>query len=315
MKKLILLSLFIISGYGLLSSQTTDEKRVAFHLSFFSPLSTNGMQASQYTNSACINIQPSNKEKNSLYHLIYNEYKANTNSHSPNKIVVTDFFSLNKQDYLRLYFVPSFPLDGLISYDIIKDFTVLFYGIDKQLANKYLEFKKEDLSKQQSKHIDEYSDLDIPPNEISFYKIIQDTIFEKFTPDRFFYNQFDVLLMDSNLIKFPPPPPSVKKNNYWHLDLFSYIDAPARFPKGKKGLFNYIKKHNGLYKRIKEEKDVALLFKIDKSGEVEQLYLQSFPVEDSKKEILDIWGSFLKFKPATIDGTPVPSYYIFYIQN
>ncbi len=265
--------------------------------------------------STFFNAQSSNYKRFVLYHLISNEYTINANNHFANKIAVTDFFSLNEENYLRLYFVPSISLDRLLGYDIIEDFTVLFYGTNKQLANKYLDFKKEDLSKQQSNYIDEYSDLDIPANEIRFYKITQDTIFKKFTPDRFFYNQFENLLMDSNLIILLPPPPSKKKELYWHLDLFNYVDTPVRFPKGQKELFNYIKKQPQLYKKIKEEKDVTLIFKISELGEVKQLHLQGFPIEDSNKQILDISDLSLKFSPATIEGIPVPSYYIFYIQN
>lgn len=55
MKKILAL-LLCVSFYGTLFAQTSAEKKTAFQLSFFPPLSTNGMYSSQYTNTFSINL-------------------------------------------------------------------------------------------------------------------------------------------------------------------------------------------------------------------------------------------------------------------
>ncbi|MCD7972348.1 MAG: hypothetical protein LUG18_06735 [Candidatus Azobacteroides sp.] len=57
MKKLFLFSVLVcFSACGFLSAQTNDEKSAAFQLGFFPPLSTNGKEASHYTNHVSFNI-------------------------------------------------------------------------------------------------------------------------------------------------------------------------------------------------------------------------------------------------------------------
>lgn len=53
--RFIVLMLCILT-YGTLSAQTNDEKKTTFQLSFVPPLSTNGADASQYTNTVSLNL-------------------------------------------------------------------------------------------------------------------------------------------------------------------------------------------------------------------------------------------------------------------
>lgn len=55
MKKILTLLLCVLT-YSTLSAQTSTEKRTTFQLSFFPPLSTNGMYSHQYTNTISINL-------------------------------------------------------------------------------------------------------------------------------------------------------------------------------------------------------------------------------------------------------------------
>jgi len=56
MKKTILLLLLVCLPGGILFSQENENKRAGFQLSFFPPLSTQGMQASQYSNAVSFNL-------------------------------------------------------------------------------------------------------------------------------------------------------------------------------------------------------------------------------------------------------------------
>lgn len=55
MKKILTLLLCVLT-YSTLSAQTSTEKRTTFQLTFFPPLSTNGMYSHQYTNTISINL-------------------------------------------------------------------------------------------------------------------------------------------------------------------------------------------------------------------------------------------------------------------
>lgn len=55
MKKILALLLWL-AAYSTLSAQTNAEKKSVFQLSFFPPLSTNGMYSNQYTNTFSINL-------------------------------------------------------------------------------------------------------------------------------------------------------------------------------------------------------------------------------------------------------------------
>lgn len=55
MKKVLALLLWL-AAYSTLSAQTNAEKKTTFQLSFFPPLSTNGMYSHQYTNTFSINL-------------------------------------------------------------------------------------------------------------------------------------------------------------------------------------------------------------------------------------------------------------------
>lgn len=55
MKKILVLILCVLT-YGALSAQTNDEKKTMFQLSFLPPLSTNGANAYQYTNTISLNL-------------------------------------------------------------------------------------------------------------------------------------------------------------------------------------------------------------------------------------------------------------------
>lgn len=55
MKKILTLLLCVLT-YSTLSAQTSTEKKSTFQLSFFPPLSTNGMHSYQYTNTFSINL-------------------------------------------------------------------------------------------------------------------------------------------------------------------------------------------------------------------------------------------------------------------
>lgn len=55
MKKVLAL-LLLLAAYSTLSAQTNAEKKTTFQVSFFPPLSTNGMYSHQYTNTVSINL-------------------------------------------------------------------------------------------------------------------------------------------------------------------------------------------------------------------------------------------------------------------
>ncbi|MDR1203408.1 MAG: hypothetical protein LBL58_17505 [Tannerellaceae bacterium] len=55
-KKILLLITLCLITHGMLFSQTEEEKYAPFQLSFVPPLSTNGLQAAQYTNGASLNV-------------------------------------------------------------------------------------------------------------------------------------------------------------------------------------------------------------------------------------------------------------------
>ncbi len=56
MKKVILLCLLVCVPAGMIFSQTNESKKAAVQVSFIPPLSTQGMQASQYTNATAFNM-------------------------------------------------------------------------------------------------------------------------------------------------------------------------------------------------------------------------------------------------------------------
>lgn len=56
MKKVLLAISLCVVSYGITLSQTNESKKSVFHLSFITPLGTNGLYSSQYTNKVSFNI-------------------------------------------------------------------------------------------------------------------------------------------------------------------------------------------------------------------------------------------------------------------
>lgn len=56
MKKVLLILMLSIATYGVVFSQTDESKKSAFQLSYVTPLGTNGLYSSQYTNKVSFNI-------------------------------------------------------------------------------------------------------------------------------------------------------------------------------------------------------------------------------------------------------------------
>lgn len=123
MKQLLLFVMFCTIGHGLIFAQTREKKTTAFQFSFVPPLSTNGLQAHEYTNGASFNILAgvSKNEKTftlaSLSNIILNDANgfqlaglSNYVGNNGKGMLLSSLANIVKNHY------DGFQLTGLINY-------------------------------------------------------------------------------------------------------------------------------------------------------------------------------------------------------
>lgn len=225
-------------------------------------------------------------------------------------ILITDFFILNGIEYMCIYSVPVYSLNGLKGYTAWDDLFILYYGYNDSLANKHLNFKY-DFYNIPIKSEDNV-DIDVNPEKMSYYKIVNDSSFIRFIPDKFFLNEFDCLRIEQGVVKIPPPPPLLREGIY-PFEVLTNLDTSPYFQEGKEELYCYIKKEIAKIRKEKiNNQTMTIKLKISSNGKVEEAYIIHFNPE-YQEELIS--SPILQFIPATINNVSVSSYYIFYMKG
>lgn len=116
------------------------------------------------------------------------------------------FFKDNQGSFLQIVQYPGVVLENLKGYCELSNYLLLYYGVNDSLSQVYMNIQKIDSNYLVNNYsILDGSDVDIPEKQISFYEILNDTVFRKIVPTEAFLDSFLKQLVDNGLK--PPPPP------------------------------------------------------------------------------------------------------------
>lgn len=155
-----------------------------------------------------IQIRAKNSDSSLIYGLIENADKDRKSKNAfESNILVMDFFILENEKYVRLYFIPECIKENLVGYSLINSFIILYFGIEEDLACKYLDLNKKDFDKIPCAWSSIGTDFDLKEEDIYYYKIINDSCMHQFTPNDNFLKSLEVELIKQGYLKEAPPPP------------------------------------------------------------------------------------------------------------